>query len=152
RRAPPILGTDVNREPRRRLLWCRVQAQGPIPLTTGVRVNTVSAADARSRLLAELAHGPARRGYAIAYDLLGNRAEAEEAVQEALARACESIADLRDPLAAPAWFLRIVTTICLRYLRRRRLKRSLFGRFGWTERRDEDEAHAEEPPEALTGL
>jgi RNA polymerase sigma-70 factor (ECF subfamily) len=118
-------------------------------------VNTVSAADARSRLLGELAHGPARRGYAIAYDLLGNRAEAEESVQEALARACESIGDLRDPLAAPAWFLRIVTTICLRHLRRRRMKRMLFGRFGWTQRRDDDEhgsVEADEPPDALTGL
>src|SRR5678815_4277040 len=43
------------------------------------------------------------------------------------ARACESIADLRDPAAAPAWFLRIVTTMCLRTLRRRRLRRRLFG-------------------------
>jgi RNA polymerase sigma-70 factor (ECF subfamily) len=84
-------------------------------------------ADARSRLLGELAATPARKGYGIAYDLLGNRAEAEEAVQEALARACESIADLRDPAAAPAWFLRIVTTMCLRTLRRRRLRRRLFG-------------------------
>ena len=84
-------------------------------------------ADARSRLLAELAAAPARKGYAIAYDLLRNRAEAEEAVQEALARACEAIADLRDPAAAPAWFLRIVTTLCLRTLRRRRLKKRLFG-------------------------
>jgi len=84
-------------------------------------------ADARSRLLSELAAAPARKGYGIAYDLLGNRAEAEEAVQEALARACESIADLRDPAAAPAWFLRIVTTMCLRTLRRRRLRRRLFG-------------------------
>jgi RNA polymerase sigma-70 factor (ECF subfamily) len=115
-------------------------------------VNTVTAADARGRLLAELAQGPARRGYSIAYDLLGNRAEAEEAVQEALARACESIANLRDPLAAPAWFLRIVTTICLRHLRRRRLRRALFGRFGWTPKRDDDDAAEEEPPDALTGL
>ena len=84
-------------------------------------------ADARSRLISELAAAPARKGYGIAYDLLGNRAEAEEAVQEALARACESIGDLRDPAAAPAWFLRIVTTMCLRTLRRRRLKRRLFG-------------------------
>jgi RNA polymerase sigma-70 factor (ECF subfamily) len=84
-------------------------------------------ADARSRLLAELAAAPARKGYGIAYDLLGNRAEAEEAVQDALARACESIGDLRDPAAAPAWFLRIVTTQCLRNLRRRRLKRKLLG-------------------------
>ncbi len=84
-------------------------------------------ADSRGRLLAELAAIPARKGYGIAYDLLGNRAEAEEAVQEALARACESIGDLRDPGAAPAWFLRIVTTMCLRTLRRRRLKKRLFG-------------------------
>lgn len=91
--------------------------------TTGARV----AADSRTRLLAELAAQPARKGYGIAYDLLGNRAEAEEAVQDALARACESIGDLRDPAAAPAWFLRIVTTQCLRTLRRRRLKRRLLG-------------------------
>ena len=86
-----------------------------------------SRSDARSRLLSELAGAPARKGYSIAYDLLRNRAEAEEAVQEALARACESIADLRDPAAAPAWFLRIVTTMCLRTLRRRKLKRALLG-------------------------
>ena len=86
-----------------------------------------SRTDARARLLSELATGPARKGYGIAYDLLGNRAEAEEAVQEALARACESISDLRDPVAAPAWFLRIVTTMCLRMLRRRKLRRALVG-------------------------
>lgn len=96
-------------------------------LTTGARVDVATRADARSRLLAELAGAPARKGYGIAYDLLGNRAEAEEAVQDALARACESIGDLRDPAAAPAWFLRIVTTQCLRNLRRRRLKRKLLG-------------------------
>lgn len=96
-------------------------------LTTGARLDVASRTDARSRLLAELAGAPARKGYGIAYDLLGNRAEAEEAVQEALARACEAIGDLRDPAAAPAWFLRIVTTMCLRTLRRRKLKRTLFG-------------------------
>jgi RNA polymerase sigma-70 factor (ECF subfamily) len=96
-------------------------------LTTGASVDVASQTDARSRLLAELAGIPARKGYGVAYDLLRNRAEAEEAVQEALARACESIGDLRDPDAAPAWFLRIVTTMCLRTLRRRKLKRTLFG-------------------------
>lgn len=96
-------------------------------MLTGARLDVGQRADARSRLLSELATAPARKGYGIAYDLLGNRAEAEEAVQEALARACESIADLRDPAAAPAWFLRIVTTMCLRTLRRRRLRRRLFG-------------------------
>jgi RNA polymerase sigma-70 factor (ECF subfamily) len=105
-----------------------------------------SRADARSRLLAELATAPARKGYGIAYDLLGNRAEAEEAVQEALARACESIGDLRDPGAAPAWFLRIVTTMCLRVLRRRRLKKKLFG---WWPGKDDDTDAA--PTKADTG-
>lgn len=106
-----------------------------------------SKADARGRLLAELATTPARKGYAIAYDLLGNRAEAEEAVQEALARACEAIADLRDPAAAPAWFLRIVTTMCLRTLRRRRLKKKLFG---WWPGKDDD-ATTVAPTSADTG-
>ena len=96
-------------------------------MLTGARLDVGPRADARSRLLGELAAAPARKGYGIAYDLLGNRAEAEEAVQDALARACESIGDLRDPSAASAWFLRIVTTQCLRTLRRRRLRRRLFG-------------------------
>jgi RNA polymerase sigma-70 factor (ECF subfamily) len=96
-------------------------------LSTGVRLDVATRADARSRLLGELAGAPARKGYGIAYDLLGNRSEAEEAVQEALARACESIADLRDPAAAGGWYLRIVTTVCLRVLRRRKLKRALLG-------------------------
>jgi RNA polymerase sigma-70 factor (ECF subfamily) len=96
-------------------------------LSTRARLGVVTRSDARSRLLAELADGPARKAYAIAYDLLGNRAEAEEAVQEALARACEAIGDLRDPAAAPGWYLRIVTTMCLRTLRRRKLRRALLG-------------------------
>src|SRR5205809_2328173 len=96
-------------------------------LSSGARVDVASRADARGRLLVELAGQPSRKGYSIAYDLLGNRAEAEEAVQEALARACESIGDLREPAAAPAWFLRIVTTMCLRTLRRRKLRRTLLG-------------------------
>lgn len=115
-------------------------------LSTGARLDVATHADARSRLLAELAATPARKGYAIAYDLLRNRAEAEEAVQEALARACESIADLRDPTAAPAWFLRIVTTMCLRTLRRRRLKQRLFG---WWPGGNEDSDAA--PTSADTG-
>ncbi len=94
---------------------------------TGARLENVATADSRGRLLGELAGAPAKRGYGIAYDLLGNRAEAEEAVQEALARACESIGELREHAAATGWFLRIVTTMCLRTLRRRRLKRRLFG-------------------------
>lgn len=114
---------------------------------------SVTVTDARSRLLAELADGPARRGYGIAYDLLGNRAEAEEAVQEALARACENVGDLREPGAAAGWFLRIVTTTCLRTLRRRRLRRAVFGRFfGGEQVRDTDEPARALPPEDAVPL
>src|SRR6476661_9275485 len=116
-------------------------------LTTGARIDVASRTAERGRLLAELAGTPARKGYGIAYDLLRNRAEAEEAVQEALARACESIGDLRDPDAAPAWFLRIVTTMCLRTLRRRRLKKKLFG--WWPAKDDELDAA---PSSADTGI
>src|SRR6188474_137989 len=115
-------------------------------MLTGARLEVGSRADARSRLLGELAAAPARKGYGIAYDLLGNRAEAEEAVQEALARACESISDLRDPAAAPAWFLRIVTTMCLRTLRRRRLKRALFG---WLPGKEEPEIAVDGSSDAI---
>lgn len=116
-------------------------------LSRGARLEVASRADARGRLLAELAAAPARKGYGIAYDLLGNRAEAEEAVQDALARACESIAELRDPDAAPAWFLRIVTTQCLKTLRRRRLKHRIFG--WWPGgRTDDDAAPAPAAPDA----
>ncbi|MBK9033797.1 MAG: sigma-70 family RNA polymerase sigma factor [Myxococcales bacterium] len=94
------------------------------------------ASELRARVLSELAGAPARKAYAIAYDLLGNRAEAEEAVQDALARACENLHELRDLVAAPGWFLRIVTTGCLRVLRRRRLRRAVFGR--WLERVSDD--------------
>jgi RNA polymerase sigma-70 factor, ECF subfamily len=115
-------------------------------LTTGARLDVASRTDARSRLLAEHAGAPPRKGYGIAYDLLGNRAEAEEAVQEALARACEAIGDLRDPAAAPAWFLRIVTTMSLRTLRRRKLKRALFG---WLPGKDEPEIAVDSSSEAI---
>jgi RNA polymerase sigma-70 factor, ECF subfamily len=110
-----------------------------------VGIDFVTAADARSRLLSELAANSARRGFAIAYDLLGNRAEAEEAVQEALASACESIDDLRDVGAAHAWFLRVVTTTCLRTLRRRKLRRTLLG---WLPTRDDGKG----PPEDHAGI
>src|SRR5207248_4473564 len=126
---------DVNRATPLGLCGVSVQVRGQ--MLTGAHLDVGPRADARSRLLGELAAAPARKGYGIAYDLLGNRAEAEEAVQEALARACESIADLRDPAAAPAWFLRIVTTMCLRTLRRRKLRRALLG---WLPSKDDPDA------------
>ena len=79
----------------------------------------------RDDALATLAERVAGRGFAIAYDLLGNRAEAEDAVQEALARACAGYARMREPAALEGWFYRVLTNHCLRLLRRRRLRRAL---------------------------
>ncbi|HUH03313.1 MAG TPA: sigma-70 family RNA polymerase sigma factor [Kofleriaceae bacterium] len=88
-----------------------------------IRLGRGATAGPRERLLGELATGAAPRGFRIAYDLLGNRAEAEDAVQEALARVCERFDQLRDPAMADAWFRRVLVTVCLQVLRRRRLRR-----------------------------
>ncbi len=88
-------------------------------------------AEDREQALEAAARRCARRGFSIAYRLLRDRAEAEDAVQEALARACESWSRLRDPAALDAWFHRVLTNVCLRALRRRRI-------VGWWRRRDDD--------------
>jgi RNA polymerase sigma-70 factor (ECF subfamily) len=85
----------------------------------------------RDSAIVRLATASAARGYRIARDLLGDSAEAEDAVQEALARACTGHAALRDPAMLEAWFLRVLTNHCLRTLRRRRWLRL------WTQERSE---------------
>jgi RNA polymerase sigma-70 factor (ECF subfamily) len=74
----------------------------------------------RRDALVGLAQRSLRKAHAIARDLLGDAAEAEDAVQESLARACTGFADLRDPGALEGWFFRVLTHHCLRTLRRRR--------------------------------
>ena len=93
----------------------------PVPILQSETVHREDRpATDRQQLLHRLATESARRGFRIAYDLLGDRIEAEDAVQEALARACESYGRLREPLAAEAWFLRVLVNVCMRTLRRRR--------------------------------
>ena len=74
----------------------------------------------RDQAIARLAATCGPRGYRIARDLLGDPAEAEDAVQEALARACTGLERLRDPAAQGAWFYRVLTNHCMRTMRRRR--------------------------------
>jgi RNA polymerase sigma-70 factor (ECF subfamily) len=62
-----------------------------------------------------------RRGFAIAFDLLGSRAEAEDAVQDALVRAIAWLPRLREPGALEGWFFRTLANGCIRTLRRRRV-------------------------------
>jgi RNA polymerase sigma-70 factor (ECF subfamily) len=65
-----------------------------------------------------------RRGFALAYDLLGDRSEAEDAVQDALVKTLGWHARLRDPEAIESWFLRTLANGCIRALRRRRVVRA----------------------------
>ena len=70
----------------------------------------------REQALAELLRS-APRAFRMAADLLRDRAEAEDVVQEALARVCRDFESVRDP---QAWFFRVVVNLCMRVQRRRR--------------------------------
>jgi RNA polymerase sigma-70 factor, ECF subfamily len=90
----------------------------------------VTDAGARDRALERLAGAAARRGFRIARDLLRDPAEAEDLVQEALARACREYGALRDPAALEGWFHRVLVNLCMRTLRRRRLGRAIRALWG----------------------
>jgi RNA polymerase sigma-70 factor (ECF subfamily) len=96
--------------------------------TTYMRGSRVRVSPVRDALLEALVSSASKRAYRIAHDLLRNVAEAEDAVQDSLALACESFDRLRDHQSAEAWFLRIVTRSCLRRLRRRRIREAFAGR------------------------
>jgi len=76
----------------------------------------------RNAALAALLRSSAARAFRMAADLLRDRASAEDAVQEALARACRDFARVRD---LEAWFFRVLMNLCLRAQRRKRW-RSIF--------------------------
>ena len=74
----------------------------------------------RSELFVELAGRDLDRVYRLAGLLLGNSAEAEDAVGDALERAWVALPQLRDPAGFSAWFDRIVVNACRDRLRRRK--------------------------------
>lgn len=67
-----------------------------------------------------LARQDLTHAYRLAGLLLGDRGEAEDAVQDALVRAWHRRATLRDPAGFGAWFDRILVNVCRDRLRRRR--------------------------------
>ena len=62
----------------------------------------------------------AARLYRVAYRLLGNRADAEDAVQRALLKAFEARESYAPRWALSTWLYRVLTNVCIDELRRRR--------------------------------
>src|ERR671936_2343580 len=62
----------------------------------------------------------AGRLYAVAFRLLGNRADAEDAVQRALLKAYAAREAYSPRWAVSTWIYRILTNVCVDELRRRR--------------------------------
>jgi RNA polymerase sigma-70 factor (ECF subfamily) len=75
--------------------------------------------DAATRLVLDLADRGLDRAFRLAGLILGDRAEAEDATQDALVRAWRASATLRDPAGFDAWFDRILINVCRDRLRRR---------------------------------
>jgi len=60
------------------------------------------------------------RLYRVAYRLVGNRADAEDAVQRALLKAFEARESYAPRWALSTWLYRVLTNVCIDELRRRR--------------------------------
>ncbi len=65
------------------------------------------------------------RCFRLAAVILGNRADAEDALNDAALRAWEHVGSLRDPDRFEAWFSRIVVNVCRDRLHGRRLPEAL---------------------------
>lgn len=72
------------------------------------------------RTFARTAEEYATRLYAVAYRLLGNRSDAEDAVQRALLKAYEARESYSTRWAVSTWLYRVLTNVCIDELRRRR--------------------------------
>ena len=73
------------------------------------------------RIFARLAEEYAARLFAVAFRLLGNRGDAEDAVQRALLKSYAARASYSPRWAVSTWLYRILTNVCVDELRRRRL-------------------------------
>ena len=74
------------------------------------------------RAFARLAEEYTGRLYAVAYRMLGNRADAEDAVQRALLKCFAARATYSPRWAVSTWLYRALTNVCIDELRRRRVR------------------------------
>jgi len=85
-----------------------------------VRATLTRSADESAAAFVRLVKPEMPGAYRLAGYLLRDEGEAEDAAQEAVAKAWESWAKLRDRERFPAWFGRIVSNVCWDRLRQRR--------------------------------
>jgi RNA polymerase sigma-70 factor, ECF subfamily len=71
---------------------------------------------------ARLAEDYAGRLYAVAYRMLGSRADAEDAVQRALLKCFAARTSYSGRWAVSTWLYRALTNVCIDELRRRRVR------------------------------
>lgn len=101
-----------------------------------MRTQSVSATEAdRSAAMAER-YRPAIHQYILR--LVGDPEQAQDLTQEALLRAHQRLADLRDPAALESWLYRIATNVCYDAFRQSRDRR-LFGSLNWSAGRATEE-------------
>src|SRR5688572_13852873 len=74
------------------------------------------------RTFTRLAEEYAGRLYSVAYRMLGNRADAEDAVQRALLKCFAARASYSPQWAVSTWLYRALTNVCIDELRRRRVR------------------------------
>src|SRR6476659_2756592 len=89
------------------------------PAAGGNEVRPAEVGDVATRRVLDLADRGLDRAFRLAGLILGDRAEAEDATQDALVRAWRAAATLRDPTGFDAWFDRILIHVCRDRLRRR---------------------------------
>jgi RNA polymerase sigma-70 factor (ECF subfamily) len=74
------------------------------------------------RAFARVAEEYAGRLYSVAYRMLGNRADAEDAVQRALLKCFAARTSYSPQWAVSTWLYRALTNVCIDELRRRRVR------------------------------
>src|SRR5205814_1350908 len=80
------------------------------------------------RAFSRVAEAYAGRLYAVAYRLLRNRADAEDAVQRALMKAFAARASYSPRWAVSTWLYRVLSNVCIDELRRSRPSAAVGGR------------------------
>jgi RNA polymerase sigma-70 factor, ECF subfamily len=92
-----------------------------------LRAELAGSAEERAEAFTQLLDRCLDRSFRLAAVILGNRADAEDALNDAALRAWQHLGSLRDPDRFEAWFSRIVVNLCRDRLHGRRLPGALAG-------------------------